>query len=94
MSLARNARNEHSMAEEKESLILQKKIMRILSENNGIGRTALAQAANIQYSRLVSQLARLESRQFVKLEIRNGKVVVVSTEKGRDYTKKLSELDV
>lgn len=87
-------RNEHDVARVKESLILQKKIMRILSENNGIGRTALAQAANIQYSRLVSQLARLESRQFVTLEIRNGKVAVVSTEKGRDYARKLSELGV
>lgn len=80
------------MAGENQSLILLRKIMRILSEKNGIGRTSLAQAANIHYSRLISQLRWLERRQFVRMEIRNGRVVVVLTEKGRVYANKLSAI--
>lgn len=75
------------------SIVLVKKVMQVLLEKGEMGRTGLSQAANVQYARLMEQLAWLEERQYIELVFNKRKVVVRLTEKGREYGGKLLDLD-
>lgn len=72
---------------------LLKKIVKVMVEENPIGRTSLAQAANVHYSRLVEQLAWLEHKHYVGIVFRNGKVTYSLTHEGREFAMKLMSLE-
>jgi predicted transcriptional regulator len=75
------------------SLTLVKKIMRVLLEKGEMPRTDLSKAANMHYSRLLEQLSLLEERQYTEEVIREGKIVVRTTEKGREFGRRLLDLE-
>lgn len=75
------------------SPILVRKITQVLLDKSEIGRTELSQATNVNYTRLMEQLSWLEQKQYVELAISGRRVVIRLTEKGRDYSTKLLELE-
>ena len=67
--------------------------MRVLIRTGGIGKTALAQKANVNYARFLQHLQWLENKHLVELTVREGRVQVKLTEKGRDFATTLSDKD-
>lgn len=66
------------------------RILRILIENNAIGRTRLAQAANVHYTVLLKHLKWLEQKQYIEYFLENGKAAIRLTQNGRDFAKVVS----
>jgi hypothetical protein len=64
--------------------------MQILLESDEKGRTALAQAGNINYSRLLEHLRWLEGKGVVCLVIKEGMVQVRLIESGKEFAKVFS----
>ncbi|MBI1829403.1 MAG: hypothetical protein HY222_03115 [Thaumarchaeota archaeon] len=55
-----------------------------------MGRTALAEKVNVNYTRLLKHLKWLEQKGFVKMVIEKGKVNVVLTKTGRRFARTFS----
>ena len=86
----------NDMTKEKQDFVPSKKIlpriMRVLLENNSINRTALAIAANLNYSVLSKYVIWLETKSFVEFTISYGKLAVKLTENGREFAVRLASL--
>lgn len=72
---------------------LVKRVMKVLLDRNSIGRTDLSESANIHYNRLIEQLNWLEGEGYIMLGIKDGKIVVELTPKGREFALTLSAID-
>lgn len=71
------------------SMAVLKRIMKILVENNCMGRTRLSQAANMHYGLLIKYLKWMEKRQYIESVVIEGKAVSKLTPQGRDFASKL-----
>jgi predicted transcriptional regulator len=70
------------------------RVLKVLSEQNSIGRTSLCQAANIHYGRLVKCLTYLEEKSFIEQVIEEGKIRVRLTAKGKEFASALLSIQV
>lgn len=68
---------------------LLNRVLKILIKST-IGRTALAEKVNVNYTRLLKHLKWLEQKGFVKMVIEKGKVNVVLTKTGRRFARTFS----
>jgi predicted transcriptional regulator len=66
------------------------RVMKTILERDSINRTNLAQEANVNYVRLVNHLGWLEKKHFVELVLKEGKVIVRLTERGREFAMALT----
>lgn len=82
--------NRPKMAFEPSMKILLR-ITKVLFERNSIGRTELAQMANLQYGRLTKYMEWLERRSFVEFSLENRRVLVRLTVLGREFLQKISK---
>jgi predicted transcriptional regulator len=74
------------------SIKLLLRIMKVILEHNFIGRTALAQKANVSYDRLSKHLEWLQQKSFVELFIDDGKIYVRLNAIGTEFAFRLSSL--
>lgn len=68
------------------------RVLKLLKEESAIGRTRLAQAANVHYAVLLKHLQWMEQRRYIELVLEDGKVMVRLTQKGREFVALLSGL--
>ena len=61
------------------------RVLKILLKRCTMGKTVLAQKANVNYARLVKHLNWLEQKGFVKFVVENGKVNIVLTKNGKEF---------
>lgn len=73
------------------SMPILKRIMKVLLENTAVGRTRLAQTANVHYAALQRHLKWLDQKQYIEFTLMQGKTVVRLTENGRTFALKLFE---
>lgn len=66
--------------------------MKALLENNIMGRSDLATAANVSYPKLYKHLIWLESNAYIEFIIEDGQIAAKLTEAGRDVALKLATL--
>lgn len=74
------------------NLAILSRILKVIFERNSVGRTGLALEANVNYLRLLRYLKWLEKKNLIKLVIEDGKINVVLSHIGMDFTKTLSLL--
>lgn len=72
------------------NLVILSRILNVIFERNSVGRTGLALEANVNYLRLLRYLKWLEKKNLIKLVIEDGKINVVLSHLGMDFTKTLS----
>ena len=70
------------------------RIVKVILEKNSLGRTALSQEANINYTTLSKHLKWLKSKSIINYIIEDGKVYVRLTANGREFASKLLELSL
>jgi len=70
------------------------RILSVLLDQNSLNKTALSQAANMQYRRFANCLQLLESGKYIEQVIEDGKIIIRLTAQGRELARLLSELDV
>ena len=76
----------------KPSIDILSRIMRVLLENNSVGKTNLSQQANVNYVRLSKHLKWLEKRNLVELVIEDSKICIILTESGRKFALTLTDV--
>lgn len=67
------------------SAVMLLRIMKVLVENNFIGRTELALQAKVQYTRLTAHLNWMKQRNIVETMVIDDVVDYALTEKGKDF---------
>ncbi|MEM2160420.1 MAG: winged helix-turn-helix domain-containing protein [Candidatus Nitrosotenuis sp.] len=85
-----NIKREKSEFEPSKKLL--PRIMQVLLENNSLNRTALAQAANLNYATLCRYVMWLNQKSLVAFAIVDDKFTVTLTEAGRDLALKLASM--
>ncbi len=68
------------------------RIVKVIMENNSLGKTALSQKANINYVILMKHLMWLDDKGLIESIINDGKVHVKFREKGREFADQLIKL--
>jgi len=68
------------------------RIVKVILENDSLGRTALSQEANINYTTLSKHLDWLKKKSIVEYVVDDGKVIVRLTTNGREFALQLSKL--
>lgn len=68
------------------------RMMKVLSDNERLSRTLLAQATGVHYGRLAKYLDMLAYRHYVEYVMFDGKTVVRLTDSGRRFASNLGEL--
>ncbi|TLX93119.1 MAG: hypothetical protein E6K91_09055 [Thaumarchaeota archaeon] len=76
----------------KPSIDILSRIMRVLLENNSVGKTNLSQQANVNYVRLSKHLKWLEKRNLVELVVQGSKIGIILTESGRKFALTLTDV--
>jgi len=76
----------------KPSIDILSRIMKVLLENNSVGKTNLSQQANVNYVRLSKHLQWLEKRNLVELVVQGSKIGVILTESGRKFALTLTDI--
>ena len=76
----------------KPSIDILSRIMKVLLENNSVGKTNLSQKANVNYVRLSKHLKWLEKRNLVELVIEDSKIGIILTESGRKFALTLTDI--
>lgn len=74
------------------SMSLLAKIMKVMLENNSIGKTALSQEANVNYVRMIRHLQLLEEKRFVERTVEEDRVNFTLSRMGREFAILLSML--
>jgi predicted transcriptional regulator len=62
------------------------RIMEILTKKGGESKTALSLDSNLNYSRLAKHIVWMEKKGFVKSEIKQSKIIVDLTTRGREFS--------
>lgn len=73
------------------SVPILKRVMKVLLDNATVGRTRLAQTANVHYGVLQRHLRWLEQKQYIEFTLMQSKAVIRLTESGRTFAAKLFE---
>lgn len=70
------------------------RIMKLIRENNSIGRTTLAMEANLNYTILSKYLDWLKRKSVIELILVDDKIKITMTEKGRKFAIGLYEFSL
>ncbi|MGI0058439.1 MAG: winged helix-turn-helix domain-containing protein [Nitrosotalea sp.] len=76
----------------KPNLLVLSRILKILSEQNRIGKTSLSLEANVNYCRLLRYLQWLKNKQLIEFVIDVNGVNIILSQPGRKFASSLSLL--
>ena len=68
------------------------RIMKVLLENNSVGKTNLSQQTNVNYVRLSKHLKWLEKKNLIQLTVEGSKIIIILTESGRKFALTLTDI--
>lgn len=83
---------EESIPRFEPSMKLLTRILKVILEQNSLGKTHLSQESKINYVRLTKCLDWLEKKNLVKFIVKDGKTHVQLSQQGREFTTMLSLL--
>jgi len=67
------------------------RIVESLTENGSVGKTQLSLDANLNYARLAKHIVWLEKNGLAESAIKDGKITVILTKSGREFTSMISK---
>jgi predicted transcriptional regulator len=74
------------------SMKILSRILKVILEKNSIGKTSLSEESNVNYVKLQRYLQWLEEKRLVEIVIKGGRVHIILSHKGREFTTMLSLL--
>lgn len=81
-----------TLSDFKPNLLVLLRIMKILFEQNRIGKTSLSLEANVNYARLLRYLQWLHDKHLIEFVIEVNGISVVLSQLGREFVSSLSIL--